>query len=132
MFLAATTKNQGALAGLHQGFFTVVLIYAGLIALWGLYLYVRGSNPSGGYVGALFIMEGVAALQGIIGLAVLISGHQPHDPLHYVYGVLAVVALPAAYFLSSNATERRDSLIFGLAGLFLIGIAIRAATTGGT
>ena len=45
---------------------------------------------------------------------------------------MLVVTLPTAYFLSSGGTERRDSLIFGLAGIFLIGIAIRGITTGGT
>lgn len=132
MYVAATTKNNGVIVSAHQGFFTVVVIYAALIGLWGLFLYVRGSNPSSGYIGAIVIMEGIAIVQGLIGLAVVISGHRPHDPLHYVYGVVAVVVLPAAYFFSDNASERKDSLIFGLAGLLLVGIAIRAAATGGT
>jgi len=51
--------------------------------------------------------------------------------LHYLYGVLAVITLPSAYFYGDRASERRDSLILGLAGLFLVGVAIRSMTTGG-
>lgn len=115
---------------LHQGFARVVLIYSLILALWGLLLYVRRSGPSGGYLGALILAEGIAALQGIIGLVLVVQGHRPADPLHYLYGVVAVLTLPAAYLFSSGGTDRRDSLVFGLAALFLVGIAIRGIATG--
>lgn len=115
---------------LHQGFSRVVLVYSLLMALWGLFLYARGSNPSGGYLGALVLAEGVAILQGLIGLVLVLQGHRPADALHYLYGVVAVLVLPGAYLYSSRGTERRDSLIFGLAGLFLVGVAIRGIATG--
>lgn len=131
MILAATTKNEGFVLTLHQGFFTVLLLYALFLALWGLFLYFRGSNPSGGYLGALLIVEGIAVFQGLIGLVLLLQGNRPHDGLHLLYGVVAVLTLPAAYFLSGQGRERKDSLVFSLAMLFLVGIAIRGATTGG-
>jgi heme A synthase len=114
----------------HSSFSRVVLIYSAIIGLWGLFLYFRGSNPSPGYLGALVIAEGVGLFQGAIGLFVRSQGHAPHDALHYLYGVVLVITLPAAYFLGKGASERRDSLIFGLAGLFMLGIAIRGVTTG--
>lgn len=128
---AASTQHNLALS-LHQGFATVVLVYSFFMGLWGLFLYFRGSNPSGGYLGALVLAEGVAVLQGLIGLILLLQGHRPGDTLHYLYGVVAAITLPAAYFIGNGATERRDSLIFGLAGFFLVGIAVRGITTGGT
>jgi hypothetical protein len=122
--------HGGPVVDAHQGFARVVLIYSLAVALWGLFLYVRGSNPSGGYLGALAINEGVAVLQAAIGLALVILGHRPPDVLHYLYGVVSVVTLPSAYFYSSGGTERKDSLIFGLAALFLAAISIRASMTG--
>jgi hypothetical protein len=59
------------------------------------------------------------------------EGNRPHDALHFLYGIVAVLTLPAAYFLSAGGTERHDSLVFGLATLFMIGVAIRGITTGG-
>lgn len=126
--LAVTT--QDVVLYLHQGFSRVLLLYSALMAGYGLVLFLRGSNPSGGYLGALIIAEGVVIAQGIIGLLLRTQGTPPHDSLHYLYGVVAVLTLPSAYFLSSNGTERKDSLIFAAASLFLIGVAIRGVATG--
>jgi hypothetical protein len=130
--LTQSTTHSGFTVTLHQGFANVVLLYSLFMGLWGLVLWARGRPPSGGYLGALILAEGVATLQALIGLALLVLGYRPHEALHYLYGVLAVVTLPSAYAYGNRASERRDSLIFGLAGLFLVGIAIRAFGTGGT
>lgn len=124
-------KSAGLPLVLHQGFARAFLIYSALMALWGLFLYVTGHNPSGGYLGALVLNEGLALLQGAVGLILRAQGHAPHDALHYLYGIVAVVSLPAAYFLSDEGTTRRDSLYFALASLFLVGVAIRGTVTGG-
>lgn len=124
------TRAQPLSLTLHRGFFSVVLIYALMMAIWGIFLFLRGSNPSGAYLGALILAEGVAILQGIIGLVLVLQGHRPDDALHYLYGVVAVLVLPSAYLFSDSGTTRRDSLIFGVAALFLVGVAIRGATTG--
>lgn len=128
----AHTTQHDVIVALHQGFASVVLLYSLFMGLWGLFLWLRRSNPSGGYLGALVIAQGVATLQVLIGLVLLAAGHRPHDALHYLYGVLAVLTLPTAYFYGSGGSERRDSIIFSLAGFFLVGIALRAMTTGGT
>lgn len=125
-----THASKGLSITLHQGFASVVLLYSAILALWGLFLYVRGANPSGSFTGALIILEGVAVLQSLIGLVLLLQGHRPHDALHYIYGVGAVLTLPVAYSYSDRAHSRRDSLVFALGALVLVGIALRAATTG--
>jgi hypothetical protein len=122
----------GPLVGFHQGFSRVVLIYSILVAVWGLFLYLRGRNPSGGYLGALVINGALPVVQGLVGLILLGTGHRPDDPLHYLYGVASVLTLPTAYFMSRGGTERRDSLIFGLAALLLVGLSFRAIMTGGS
>lgn len=115
---------------LHQGFSRVVLVYSLVVAIWALFLYLSGSNPSGSYLGAAVINEGVVVVQGLIGLVLLAQGDRPHEGLHLVYGIISVLALPTAYFMSANATQRRDSLLFGFAGLVLVGASIRAIMTG--
>lgn len=132
MAIAQTVAHTdtGFALTLHRGFATVVLIYSATLALWGLFQYLRGANPSGGYLGALIIDEGVMVFQGLVGLALLIGGHRPQDILHYVYGIVAVLTLPIAYTYSNRGHSRRDSLIFGIATLFLVGIAIRGTMTG--
>ena len=129
MMVAAATQHSLQLT-LHQGFFTVLLLYSAALFIWGILLFLIGRNPSGSYLGALAILEGVAILQGILGLVLLVTGHRPHDALHYLYGVIAVVTLPTAYFLSDNGTTKRDSFVFSLAAVFLVGVALRGAMTG--
>lgn len=129
--IVLAVKSGGFVLTFHQGFANAVLIYSLVLAGWGLLLYVRSSNPAGSYLGALVILEGLSVIQGLVGIALLGQGHRPDDVLHYLYGVLAVVSLPTAYFMSAGGTERRDSGLFGLAALFMVGIAIRAMTTGG-
>lgn len=131
MYLLATRQDSLPVV-LHQGFARAFLTYSAIMAAWGLFLYLRGRNPSGAFLGALILDEGLAIVQGLVGLLVRTQGHAPHDALHYLYGFLAVVSLPTAYFMSDEGTSRRDSLYFGLAGLFLVGVAIRGAATGAT
>ncbi|HZU12620.1 MAG TPA: hypothetical protein VFB58_07245 [Chloroflexota bacterium] len=123
--------HHNLVLAVHQGLASTFLLYSLVLGLWGLLLYARGGNPSGGYLGALILDEALAAVQGLVGVGLLAQGHHPHDPLHYLYGFVAVAAIPAAYFYGQGGHERKDSLIFGLAGLFLAGISIRAMTTGG-
>lgn len=119
---------------LHQGFARVVLIYSLLLALWGLFLYVRGHGPTGGFLGALILDEGVIVLESLIGIVLYGQGHRPGQTLHLLYGLATFLAIPTAYLWAGGRTEafstRRESLIYGLACLFLFGLGIRAAMTG--
>jgi hypothetical protein len=130
IILATTHKATGFVLTLHQGFATVVILYSATLALWGLALYLRASQPTPNYLGALVINEGVVVLQGLIGLGLLIEGHRPADALHYLYGVVAVFTLPIAYTMSERGTTRRDSGVFALATFLMAGIAIRGIATG--
>jgi hypothetical protein len=117
---------------LHQGFANAALVYLLIMGGWGLILYFRGSNPSGGFVGALVIAGGLIAVQGLVGIGLLLQGHRTPEGLHYLYGVVAVLTLPTAYFSPyvSRGNERRDSLVLGLVALFCAGLVIRGITTG--
>jgi hypothetical protein len=128
--VTAATKQTNVILSFHKSWALVVLLYSLFLGLWGLFLYVTNRNPSGSFLGALIIAEAVAVLQGIVGIVLLLQGHRPPEALHYLYGIVAVLTLPSAYFLGEGGAVRRDSLLFGLAGLFLVLIAIRAMTTG--
>ncbi|MGH2448600.1 MAG: hypothetical protein ACRDFS_08360 [Chloroflexota bacterium] len=126
----ATVTHTATAVFIHQRFAVVVLVYALLMALWGFGLFLFKRPPSGGYLGALVLMAVVGIAQDVIGLALLALGHRPGGNLHYLYGLVVALTLPAAYTYSARGTARRDSLIFGIASLFLLGIAIRATMTG--
>jgi hypothetical protein len=105
------------------------MLFALALGLWGLLLYFRKEGPSGGYFGGMVIGEVLFIVQGLIGATLYYSGRPLAQSVHVLYGVLSVVSMPAAYAYTRGGTDRRTSLIYGLVGLFLFGVALRAIST---
>jgi hypothetical protein len=84
---------------------------------------------------ALRVTSYLALLQGIIGglIYFFLPAYRPADQLHYVYGILVLLAIPVAFIYMSGKPERlrRDMLILILAALVVAAAAVRAAMTGG-
>jgi heme A synthase len=114
---------------IHRGLFFAGLVLAVVIGVWGLVLFFRRQRPGGNYNSALVIVEIVFIVQGLVGATLFVAGRRPHDPLHWLYGVLLVIVLPIATTYTSGRDDRRQSLVYGVAGLFMAGLAIRALTT---
>ena len=108
----------------------MVLYYAAL-GVWGLFLAIRKSGMSSGYQGALVLGVALGVIQALIGFFLVLSGRSPQDNLHYLYGASVIVTLP---LVLSYLVDKKFSrpLAFGLASLFMAGLAIRAITTGGS
>jgi hypothetical protein len=113
----------------HDFFKNAILIYLLICTIWGLASAVRGRPASDSYRTGLLIAEGLFVVQALVGIALLLAGRSPANPLHFLYGFVGVVVLPAVFgFVGQD--KRRDSLWLGLTCLFLLGIALRAWTTG--
>jgi hypothetical protein len=84
---------------------------------------------------AVLTVLGSALAAALIGTVLLVTGSRPADPLHYVYGPAALIALPVAIWLGARATPagssrvRRDVWTAG-GGLVLLGIVLRLFATG--
>jgi heme A synthase len=110
--------------------FSLVLYYAA-IGIWGVFLgAVRKSGMTPGYRGALGIGVGLGVVQALVGLYLVVTGLRPADNLHFLYGATVILTLP---LVMSYIVDKKISrpLAFGLACLFMAGLAIRAITTGG-
>jgi len=110
--------------------FRAGLIITGFIVIWSAALYLRKQVPSGSYRATLVLTEGLFIVQGLVGIAMFLGGSRPHDPLHWLYGPLLVIVLPIAASYLSGRDNRREALVYGLASLFMFGLAIRAYMTG--
>jgi heme A synthase len=93
-------------------------------------MYFRRVPPSGGFRSTLVLTEALFIVQGLIGVGMFLGGRRPHDALHWLYGVLLVILLPIAATYTTGRGPRREALVYGIAGLFMAGLAIRALTTG--
>ncbi len=114
----------------HNGLFRAGLIITGFIVIWSAFLYVRKQAAGGSYRATLVLTEGLFIVQGLVGIAMFLGGARPHDPLHWLYGPLLVIVLPIAASYLSGRESRREALVYGLAALFMFGLAVRAYMTG--
>jgi hypothetical protein len=115
--------------GLHQVIAQALVLYFALVGLWGVFLGIRKSEMTSAYRGALTIGVVLAVVQAVIGVSLLLSGRQPGSDLHYLYGATVILTLP---LVASYIADKKFSrvLAFGLASLFMAGLALRAMTTG--
>jgi hypothetical protein len=100
-----------------------------ILGIWSFINYVRGRGLDGNILGAMVIGEILMIVQVIIGILLLVSGLYPARTIHFLYGSLTVLVFPALWFYTRGDTDRRASLIWGLAGLFMMGLALRAIGT---
>ncbi|HET8567458.1 MAG TPA: hypothetical protein VFM93_00545 [Candidatus Limnocylindria bacterium] len=115
------------MSGLHATLANTLVLYLTLLGLWGLFLGIRASGPTPSYRGALVIAEVAAIAQGLIGLFLALQ--RPLDPIHALYGVALVAALPLAATLVRDREARGQSVALGIAALFAAGLAIRGIAT---
>jgi hypothetical protein len=72
----------------------------------------------------------VAALEAVIGLALIIAGNRPAEGIHLFYGAATVVPIPVARLMARRPGARDEMLylLVGAAATALFGL--RAITTG--
>ncbi len=114
----------------HSRLANTALLYIGILALWGFWRYFRKQGPDASYFGALVIGEILVLIQGALGATLYFSGLRPGRPIHLLYGIVSLLAIPAVYAFTRGNADRRDSLIYGAVLLFLVGILLRAVQTG--
>lgn len=92
---------------------------------------LTGRPVDGAFRSTYVLMIGVAVLQGLIGVAMLLDDIRPLENFHYLYGVSLVVFMGGGYAFATRGTAGREALIFGLSSGFAFGLILRAAATGG-
>jgi hypothetical protein len=114
---------------LHSLFARTIVLYYALVGLWGVFLAIRKADLPPAYRGALIIGVVMGLIQAAVGLTLLLTVGHPRDDLHYLYGASVILTLP---LVASYIADKKFSrvLAFGLANLFMAGLAIRAITTG--
>lgn len=111
---------------LHTTLARAVMLYALILGLWGLLRYVRGEGLGGSYLGAVVIAEVLILVQGVLGVVLWLQGFNPGRAIHILYGVLTAITFPATFAFTHGELGRREMLYWGLVGLFVFGLSIRA------
>jgi len=121
--------NIGTIIWLHQGVGNAAPLFMILLGILSLVNYIRGQGVDGNIIGAVVIGEILMFVQVGLGLTLLFSGLFPARTIHFLYGALTILAFPALWVYTQGATDRRASLLWALAGLFMMGLTLRAIGT---
>jgi hypothetical protein len=120
---------MSAALGLHQLIAQALILYYAIVGVWGVILGIRKQEMTSAYQGALAIGVVMAIVQAAVGLGLLLFGGRPGSDLHFLYGVTVILTLPlVASYIADKKFPR--VVAYGLASLFMAGLALRALTTG--
>jgi heme A synthase len=116
---------------LHARLGNTAIFYIAALALWAFWRFFRRQGVDSNYWGALAIAELLILLQGGLGAYMWLSGHFPaQGGIHFLYGVLSVIGIPVFFALTRGRDDRQTLIVYGAGLLFMVGILIRAITTG--
>jgi len=116
---------------LHDGIANTILIYSLLVAAWSFWIYIRRRDLTPQFWGALAIAALLFVVQAGIGVVMLLLGTSAMRWVHYLYGTLGVITLPAVFAFTRGRSTYREALFYGLTLLFLSGVVLRATITAG-
>jgi hypothetical protein len=108
----------------------VLLIATNLaVAIWGFWAYRRDRAPGPAFTQLLAAAHTSVIAQATLGLILLSQGYEPADRLHFVYGLLPLLAVAYPYALRGE-DGRRNVLLFSVGSALVTALAIRAFMTG--
>jgi hypothetical protein len=116
---------------LHGFLGLMALVLAVMAAGWSIGLALAARPPGRLFVGNLvWVVIGVVLAAATGGL-VAVAQQPPDDPLHVVYGVIALALLPGAALVAMNRPESQRSAVLSVAGVVLAILLFRLIETGG-
>jgi hypothetical protein len=123
------TLPLATLAGFHRGWAWVVIVGNGLAGLWAL----GAARWTSLRVPALWWFTAAAQLSGFVevglGVAMVAGKDVPELHFHMLYGFSILVAVGIIYSYRQQL-HHRLYLLYGLGGLFIMGLGIRALEVG--
>jgi hypothetical protein len=119
-------------AEVHGLLARVTLVLVLMTAAWSGAILVTGRPIRPALVGGLVWVVLLLAGTALLGAVVAITAHAPKDPLHLVYGTLAVVVMPGAWSIArAGHDSRRRVIVLAAASVVQIILVVRLFQTGG-
>ena len=107
----------------------MALLLTGGLTLWALFFMVTGRPADGAFRATYVLVIGVAVVQALFGVVLVLDDLSPTDNYHYLYGVSLIVFMSAAYVFATRGSARTEALIFGMGSAFAFGLILRAGVT---
>lgn len=117
------------LSMVHDRLANAMILYSAIAGVWGIAGGLRRQSMSGSYWGIIAVAEVLFLAQALVGVALWLGGDRPARGVHVLYGVVAILSLPAFYAMSKGRDDSRAVWTYGLLFFFLVAITLRAMTT---
>ncbi len=116
---------------IHASIATTVMLFNTVVSVWGFIKYFRKQeNIDGSYWGAIALSPILGIVQAILGLIMLSMGLGAGVRLvHYLYGTLCVIAVPATFAFTRGRDDRATLLIYAIVLLLTAIFGARAYMT---
>lgn len=116
---------------IHASISTTVMLYNAVVSVWGFIKFLRKQD----YIDSTF--WGAAAISPILGLGQALLGivmigmglGASMRLVHYLYGTLCVIAIPATFAFTRGRDDRAALLIYAAALMLTAIFGARAFTT---
>jgi hypothetical protein len=119
------------LAQIHGLGAQVALVLVVLVAVAGVTLAVARRPPAPFFLAGVVWAGLTVVLTALAGVVVALADHPPRDPLHIVYGLLGVAALPGAGLLARGRVGPAQAVVWAIAGIVVVILVLRLFQTGG-
>ena len=118
----------------HSRIGTAALLFMILAGVWGVIRWRRGEEIDQNYLGVLVVGELLLIAQLAIGVYMWfglgLSAPSERPWLHYLYGFVTALTLPAIYAYSKGRMEdSKDQALYAFVCLFVAALVYRAMTT---
>jgi hypothetical protein len=110
---------------IHADFAWVVVLTNAAVGLWALAAHYRERMRVPALWRATLVAELTIFIQVILGVALVAIKHIEVAQFHAFYGFVAIASVGIIYSYRQQVAAHRY-LLYGLGGLFLIGLALRA------
>ncbi len=109
-----------------------MILFNTFLGLWGLIRFLRGGQQiDGNYWGALALSPIVGLIQLALGLVLIGLGLGTQVRfVHYLYGALVIIAVPATFAFTHGRDDRGALLIYAALALLTAAFGLRGVTTG--
>jgi len=116
---------------IHHNIGSAGVLFLAIAGIWSLVIYFQRREIEGNLWGILAIGEMLFIAQAIMGVIMYAGGGRPDRLIHYLYGILMMILIPATFAFTGGKSSRNEALIYGLMALFMAVMgATRAMTTG--
>ena len=120
-----------SLVVIHRGLANASTLFMAALAIWAFVLWLRSRALDSNWFGAAVIGEILVIAQFLVGWLLWFQGmgaDLPRPWIHILYGMVAVITLPAGYTYFNNIKNPRvQTLAMTFICAFLWGIILRAA-----